>query len=192
MQIPALKLPVLPVLQVPATALPATAWYREPWPWLLMSGPVTVIIAGVFTTVLAFRSSDGLVADDYYKQGLAINKTMAREARAAALGLKAGVRYSVDAGRVEVELEGAAPALLALRLAHPARAALDQVVALHALRPGVYEGRLVLGAGERWLAVLETAEWRMAGEWVGPRSTPLRFDAAAGVAPDAARHPRRN
>ncbi len=25
-------------------------WYREPWPWILMAGPVIVIIAGVITT----------------------------------------------------------------------------------------------------------------------------------------------
>ena len=41
-----------------------------------------MIVAGVYTTVLAFTSSDGLVADDYYKQGLAINKTLKREERA--------------------------------------------------------------------------------------------------------------
>ena len=57
----------------------ATPWYREPWPWLLMAGPVTVIIAGGFTAWLAVTSSDGLVADDYYKQGLAINQTLERD-----------------------------------------------------------------------------------------------------------------
>ena len=46
-----------------------------------------MIVAGVYTTVLAFTSSDGLVADDYYKQGLAINKTLKREERARALDM---------------------------------------------------------------------------------------------------------
>ena len=36
-------------------------------------GPAAVIVAGVYTTILAFSSTDGLVADDYYKQGLMIN-----------------------------------------------------------------------------------------------------------------------
>ena len=150
-------------------------WYREPWPWLLMSGPVAAIVAGVYTTVLAFRTSDGLVADDYYKQGLTINKTLAREARAVALGLRASALYLGESGRVRVLLEGAAPARLTLRLAHPTRAALDRVVALSLVRPGVYEGSLELGDGIRWHAVLETAEWRLAGDWQQPRTAPMRF-----------------
>ena len=58
---------------------PVQPWYREPWPWLIMLGPAVVIVAGVITTVIAFKTSDGLVADDYYKQGLAMNKTLARD-----------------------------------------------------------------------------------------------------------------
>ena len=56
----------------------AKPWYREPWPWLLMAGPVAVVLAGIATTVLAVTTFDGLVADDYYKQGLGINRVIAR------------------------------------------------------------------------------------------------------------------
>lgn len=41
--------------------------------------PATAIVAGFITLWLAITSYDGLVADDYYKQGLAINQTLARE-----------------------------------------------------------------------------------------------------------------
>src|SRR4051812_31343236 len=41
-------------------------WYREPWPWLLMSGPAIVVVAGCLTAGIAWKSDDGLVADDYY------------------------------------------------------------------------------------------------------------------------------
>ena len=57
----------------------AQPWYREPWPWILMSGPAAVIVAGAVTTWMAFASADGLVADDYYKRGLAINAVLKRE-----------------------------------------------------------------------------------------------------------------
>ena len=56
----------------------ATPWYREPWPWILMSGPAAVIVAGAFTIWIAFSGADGLVTQDYYKQGLAINRTLAQ------------------------------------------------------------------------------------------------------------------
>ena len=63
-------------------SLPETAprpWYREPWPWILMAGPAVVVVAGFFTLWLAVSTSDGLVVEDYYKQGLAINRVFARE-----------------------------------------------------------------------------------------------------------------
>jgi hypothetical protein len=63
-----------------------TPWYRQLWPWLLISGPATVLVAGAITMWIAFSTSDGLVADDYYKQGLAINKRLAREDAARARG----------------------------------------------------------------------------------------------------------
>jgi hypothetical protein len=38
-------------------------WYREPWPWILMSGPAVVVVAGLVTAVIAVRTSDPIVAD---------------------------------------------------------------------------------------------------------------------------------
>jgi len=43
-------------------------WYREPWPWILMSGPAAVLVAGGFTAWLAFSSADGLVVDDFDRE----------------------------------------------------------------------------------------------------------------------------
>jgi hypothetical protein len=40
------------------------------------------------TAYLAVVSNDGLVEDDYYKQGLAVNQRTARAQRAAELGIE--------------------------------------------------------------------------------------------------------
>lgn len=157
---------------------PPQAWYREPWPWLLMSGPAVVIVAGVITTTMAFRSSDGLVADDYYKQGLMINKDLAREQHAAARGLSAtGWYVAGDAtaigGRLRIQLRGdsAAPPSVSLRLVHPTRSGQDRAVVLQRTQPGIYEGRLDVSvgnttAGGRWLVTLEQGDWRLVGQWL--------------------------
>ena len=81
-----------------ACAMPAagTPWYRQRWPWLLMLGPAIVVVAGIVTAVIAIETDDGLVADDYYKRGLAINQTLERAARTAALGLTATVDIAAD------------------------------------------------------------------------------------------------
>jgi len=155
---------------IPQRKKPITPWYREPWPWLLMSGPATVIVAGIYTTVLAFSGTDGLVADDYYKQGLAMNKTLGRGLRAQQLDLAARVNYTAASGQVRVVLTGAQhPPALLLRLTHPTRVGMDQRIELKHLENGVYEAAVNLPTGvNRWNAVLETPEWRLAGTWGDP------------------------
>jgi len=146
----------------------AKAWYREPWPWLLMAGPAIVIVAGFYTLWLAVRSDDGLVADDYYKRGLAINQTLLRAQRAEELALGARVEPGVDGGQVRVTVTGAAalPPVLRLRLVHPTQAVADQWIELRAVGPGIYEGTRVAPAAGRRVMMLEDAArtWRLAGE----------------------------
>jgi len=81
-----------------------------------MIPPAAAVVMGIVMVVLAVRSDDGLVVDDYYKRGLAINQVLDREARAAALGLVATLSFSPDRDRVRVllSIEGqrAAPATL--------------------------------------------------------------------------------
>ena len=62
-------------------------WYRQPWPWFLISLPAVAVVGSLATAVLAIRTSDEVVAADYYKRGLSINDEIARIDRAAALGL---------------------------------------------------------------------------------------------------------
>ena len=71
----------------------AKPWYKEPWPWILASGPLIVVIAGIWTFRIAVTSSDGLVSEDYYKQGLAVGKTIAQSDNAKAIGLTAHVLF---------------------------------------------------------------------------------------------------
>jgi hypothetical protein len=139
-------------------------WYREPWPWLLMSGPVAVIVAGVVTTWIAFASADGLVAEDYYKQGLAINKRLAREEAARQQGISAAVAVEKDFFRVT--LSGAAPEALFVHFAHATRAGHDQRLRLAPAGGGVYEAALPPLAAGRWRIVIEDPRgtWRITKE----------------------------
>jgi len=155
-------------------------WYREPWPWLLMAGPAVVVVAGAATLWLAVASDDGLVADDYYKQGLAINQVLSRAAEARARGYRAQVLFIPGQDRVRVTLAGERlPGVLRLHLAHPTRAGLDHVVTLPAVAPGVYEGPVAPLAPGRWRLVLEDApgNWRLAGDWRAPGRAVLQLAA---------------
>jgi hypothetical protein len=148
----------------PSTRLPLSPWYREPWPWQLMAGPAIVVVAGLFTAWLAVVHEDGLVAEDYYKQGLAINKVLERETEAAAL--QAHARLLFGQNRVRVFLRGAAPNELKLQLVHPTRAGLDRTARLSSAGAGWYEG-VIDTRGARWHVVLEdvAGNWRLNGDW---------------------------
>lgn len=145
-------------------------WYREPWPWLLMAGPATVVVAGAITVWIAFATSDGLVAQDYYKQGLAVNRVLEKEDRAARLGLRADVELAGDRHRVAVNLAGAEPRELTLRFAHATRSGHDLALRLIRIGPGRYEAAVPQAMPQgRWNVHLEGpgGEWRLAGEWSG-------------------------
>jgi uncharacterized protein len=149
-------------------------WYREPWPWLLMAGPAAVIVAGVITVYLAVVSNDGLVADDYYKRGLAINQTLSRDALAQQRGYRARVELAADFGRVRVSLAGAATNdMLVLRLAHAGRPALDRVLPLTARADGSHAAVFPALTPGRWQVTLEDAarRWRLVGDLAVPGRT---------------------
>lgn len=156
--------------------LQASRWYREPWPWLLMAGPAAVIVAGVITIYLALVSNDGLVADDYYKRGLAINQTLARDAVAQQLGLRARVALAADFSRISVSFGEAQPPgdVVVLRLAHAGRPALDRILPLRA-QGGFFEASFPALSPGRWQVTLEDngRSWRLVGDIVAPGRTVL-------------------
>lgn len=152
-----------------AAALP---WYRQSAPWLLIAGPAIVVVASFVTLWLALRSDDGLVSEDYYRRGLAINRTLAQSDRAASLGLVAAVSLSSEAISVRLiaKVPGfSAPPRLAAKVSHPTRAGLDQTLILE--RQGDrYQGRFRLPAAGHWLLQLEDEanSWLLVGNLLLP------------------------
>ncbi|MEJ7931908.1 FixH family protein [Ramlibacter sp. AN1015] len=57
----------------------SSPWWHHGHVWLVIAGPVIVVIAGIATLVLAVRTPDPLVAEDYYRRGIEINRTLAEE-----------------------------------------------------------------------------------------------------------------
>ena len=154
-------------------------WYKEPWPWLLMAGPAIVIVAGFVTAWLAIISNDGLVTDDYYKQGLAINQRFQRDHYASDLGLSADVMRSGQQVRLLLKAEGSVslPEVLTLKLAHPTRAGQDHLVKMTSEGQGFYSGNLGGDVSGRWHASLEdpSGKWRLQGDWQADAEEPLHL-----------------
>ncbi|MEI6738021.1 MAG: FixH family protein [Pseudomonadota bacterium] len=160
----------------------AHPWYREPWPWLLMSGPAIVVVAGFFTMYLAVSGQDGLVVDDYYKQGKSINQSLHRDEVARQLGITALVNFDQVNDRVVLSLKHSAtlspPDTLTIGLVHATRSGFDRVITLSLVSEG-YIGKLPpLGAG-KWNVLLEDPQkqWRLQKEIVidGKSIPPLQL-----------------
>lgn len=149
-------------------------WYKHRWPWLLMAGPVAVLIAGFITMWISFSGADALVVDDYYKQGKAINQDLRRDRTAASLGLSLSLRYDVAAGVLVGQLHGTtSEAPLNLLLVHPTVPEKDIRLVATPDRSGVFSVALPLLERARWRVQMEDAarSWRLHGEWVWPLQT---------------------
>jgi hypothetical protein len=89
------------------------------FPWLLAAGPAIVVVASLVTFAIAATHDDAVVARNYYKLGLTINRTLAAAPARAAHG-EATVTIAAD-GHVHVHLEGMAPASLAIAVHAPSQ-----------------------------------------------------------------------
>ncbi len=134
-----------------------------------MGLPLAAVLAGVATLFVAMDDPDSLVVGDYYKQGLAINRTLAREQAARSLGLTGRIRIDVDSGAVTVSLsanQAVAANAVRLKLFHATRDKHDVQMVLHPVDDGRYRGGLKqplsLGA---WIVNVEPEDesWRISG-----------------------------
>ena len=169
---------------VPASDRSVKPWYRERWPWLLIAGPALVVVAAVGTAYIAWSTDDGVIAEDYYKRGLLINRSLERGARGEALRIGAIVLVQGD-GAAQVELSvltgDALPSAVTLRLIHATRAGNDRVVVLARDRDGAYRGRIAPLPPGRWMVSVETELWRLPMAEIGGRPDEVRL----GIARDA-------
>ncbi|HRP97417.1 MAG TPA: FixH family protein [Rhodocyclaceae bacterium] len=139
-------------------------WYRQRWPWILISVPATSVVLGIVLLYFAITTADGLVVDDYYRQGRAIGQTMARSAHAAELGLAADLEFRAD--HLTVRLSAAdgvsLPSTVLVTIAHPTRSGRDQSLALVG-SDGEFSGALSPLSTGRWLVQLEdeARTWRL-------------------------------
>ncbi len=146
------------------TPTPSKPWYRHFWVWFVIAIPVSAMVMGFTTLYYAVSTSDGLVVDDYYRQGLAINRTLDRDRRAAELGLSARVDFLGE--QLRVVLQGVRPEQLHVRLLHPTLAHHDVDILVWPEADGTYRATLPELVPASWYVLVEPAEraeWRLLG-----------------------------
>lgn len=140
-------------------------WYRQFWPWFLILLPASVVVAGLVTVFIASKGADDLVVDEYYKDGLAINRVLEKQQRAN--DLKIAARVQISGRDIRVLTRGPVKAeSLKLSLSHPLESDLDFEVALVRSIPGEYLGRASRDIGPRWhwsIVPSGDGNWRLDG-----------------------------
>jgi hypothetical protein len=147
----------------------ARRWYREPMVLLVAALPALTVVAGLATVVIAGRHSDAVVADDFRKEGIAINRDPTRDEAAIRLGVAAYV--STANGTLVVRLDRGradAPRRLVAILSHATRAELDRMVTLDATADGTYAIAMPALPRGHWYVELTPPDrtWRLTGEFV--------------------------
>ena len=174
----------------------ASPWHREPLVWMVLAIPAAAVVVGAVMLVLANVTWDGLVSDDYYRRGMEINRSLARDAEATRLGIRASVAFPAP-GIVEAritDVDGAVPASdgnpLHLHLARAARAGDDVRATMTRDAAGTWRGTLPAMAPGKWYLELGNEQWRLAAPlWMPVSSGELVLHAPAepGSAPPSER-----
>lgn len=155
-----------------SSAAPIPPWYKQFWPWFLLILPILTVIGGISVFYIAAHHVDGIVVDDYYKSGLAINQTLARDKLAAKLGLHAEGRIDTAHKRVILTLSGHHKASkLHLTLTHPTTSQQDMhIVLLAGENKNQYTGQLPELPQEKRYILLEPVDksWRLTGSALFP------------------------
>ena len=74
---------------VSSSATPAAApWWKFGHVWLVLAGPLAVIVPGSIPLWPAMSRPDPVVAEDYYQRGIDINKTLEHPEKSLAPAMK--------------------------------------------------------------------------------------------------------
>lgn len=151
-------------------------WYKQPLVWMVIAFPATAVVVGISLLTLSLNIDLGLVSDDYYKRGKAINVDLSKDRRASELGFRGVISYESTSSTVTVTLASATgselPEDISVDIMHATRGGMDVNIQLNSEQPGLYRHNLQRGlpAGP-WEIRLSAADWRIHGRISIPRDS---------------------
>ncbi len=155
-------------------------WYNHFFPWMVIFFPMLAVVAGIATVIIAVKTDDGLVEEEYYKQGLLINFSKEMDNRALELGLSGYARVDTKAGKIYFLLENASVdadlSTLTITLKHATQAEMDQTILLEPLNDKEFTGALQgLAAGKWNVSVVASDIWRLTGKFKYPDRVDMKL-----------------
>lgn len=162
-------------------------FYKQKFFWMLMSGPIIVMIAGFITLYIAlFVYEKDMVSDDYYKDGKHINLTLERDREAERRGISAQIFLNEDTDAAKIFISGDfdAEETLNLLFLHPAHSDSDQSVTLQRTETPASGNKTEYSANLKklpravhWYVRLEDAAntWRIETKWLPSQGSAINL-----------------
>jgi len=146
----------------------STRWYQNRWPWIIIGMLGGTVVLCIHLMVLAVKTQDSLVVDNYYDAGKGINRSLEREQLARALNLRAVLLLDELTGEISLQLNTDQVEALEINLISPTQPEQDLHIPLKANRAkGSYVGQLPHPvSGRRFVEVIGTQldsqkHWRL-------------------------------
>ena len=141
-------------------------WYKHRFVWFIIAIPFSAVVMGAIMLWLAVTSDDGLVTDDYYKEGLAINRNLERDALAAEKEISAELELDNERGVIKIIFNKGSietyPDIFQLKMQFATHANNDVQVDLHHGQDNKYIGYLKKSLLEgKWYFELSDDKWRL-------------------------------
>jgi hypothetical protein len=153
-------------------------WYRQFWPWFLISFPVISVFLGFTMVYFATNGQDTLVIDNYYKEGKAINHKLEQVRNAQELGIETQLLISNENITLDVgdNFPGDGSALT-LHFYHSTLADRDFTVLLTKQAGNRYTSAVSHPIAGKWrLSLLPFDEsWKVQQEVTLPRQQAFKF-----------------
>ena len=153
-------------------------WYRYRFVWLIIGILGWSVVTGLTLLVVAILNADDVVSDTWYRDGRGVNRDIAADNMAVALG----IRVQAEGRTLQLFSDAALtmPSTLELALRHPTIAARDQILGFAHQGDGLYTSSTALPAG-RWAITLTPSE----GNWRFHRERIVGAEATLLLGPDA-------
>lgn len=138
-------------------------WYKEGYVWMIISFPLSAILAGFYTLFLAIVSYDGLVVDDYYKEGLAINKRLEKVENAKQYNLNANIQFSNDmfSLKLSANQDFNYPENITAKISHATIQGFDKTILMKLSGNGNYFSERIELINGHWNIILQNNDWRL-------------------------------
>ncbi len=75
-------------------------WWKEPYVWMVIAGPVSAVFACAITAVYILQGPDAVVSENYYREGIELGKQV-QKAQPPMQPAQMGRNHSATGGRLD-------------------------------------------------------------------------------------------